>query len=125
MLTSHSHVRGFLSLAVILGATVVVGVGSGAAGAAEKVRVIPAPAQDEPAGQATSEVSTGGRVLLSVQGVYQQVRGVQKVLSGYVIEHQEIVGFSLWRWKRAELKTEAYVFSRPRGDNPPAGGANF
>jgi peptide-methionine (S)-S-oxide reductase len=96
--TALSWVRGVLSLAVILSATVI-GVGSGAATAAEKVRVIPPPAQDEPAQQATPEVAVlAGGCFWGVQGVYQHVKGVEKALSGYAggsprTAHYEIVGW--------------------------------
>ena len=53
--------------------------------AAESARSIPPPVLDEPAHpQATSEVAVlAGGCFWGVQGVYQHVRGVQKVLSGY------------------------------------------
>jgi peptide-methionine (S)-S-oxide reductase len=46
--------------------------------------VIPAPALDEPAGQATSEVAVlAGGCFWGVQGVYQHVKGVVGAVSGY------------------------------------------
>jgi peptide-methionine (S)-S-oxide reductase len=76
-----------------------VGVGLRSASAAEKARVIPAPAQDEPAGQATSDVAVlAAGCFWGVQGVYQHVKGVDKALSGYTggsqrTAHYEIVGW--------------------------------
>jgi len=99
MLTSHRYVRRVISIAVIVSAMTEVGVGFGAAAAAEKARVIPAPAQDEPAGHATSEVAVlAGGCFWGVQGVYQHVQGVGKALSGYAggsarTAHYEIVGW--------------------------------
>jgi peptide-methionine (S)-S-oxide reductase len=96
MLTTHSYVRRLVSIAAVLGA-IVVGLGGASAGA-EKARVIPAPAQDEPAGQATSEVAVlAGGCFWGVQGVYQHLKGVDKALSGYAggaqsTAHYEIVG---------------------------------
>jgi peptide-methionine (S)-S-oxide reductase len=56
----------------------------GPALAAEKAPSLPAPAVDNPkkAGAAQTAVLAGG-CFWGVQGVYQHVRGVQKVLSGY------------------------------------------
>ena len=99
MLTTHSYVRGAVSLAVILSVTATLGGGLRVAAAAEKARVIPAPAQDEPAGPATSEVAVvAGGCFWGVQGVYQHVKGVDKALSGYTggsqrTAHYEIVGW--------------------------------
>jgi peptide-methionine (S)-S-oxide reductase len=50
----------------------------------EKARPIPAPAVDEPAGDATTEVVVlAGGCFWGVQGVYQQVDGVLGAVSGY------------------------------------------
>ncbi|HXY99907.1 MAG TPA: peptide-methionine (S)-S-oxide reductase MsrA [Stellaceae bacterium] len=51
---------------------------------AEEARAIPAPAQDEPAGPATSEVAVlAGGCFWGVQGVFQHVEGVANAVSGY------------------------------------------
>jgi peptide-methionine (S)-S-oxide reductase len=51
---------------------------------AEEARAIPAPALDEPAGQATSEVAVfAGGCFWGVQGVFQHVDGVTNAVSGY------------------------------------------
>ena len=56
----------------------------GAPSAAEDARTIPAPALDEPAGQATSEVTVlAGGCFWGVQGVFQHVDGVTSAVSGY------------------------------------------
>jgi peptide-methionine (S)-S-oxide reductase len=74
-----------LGVAVTL-ATVLLG-GGGATStalAAEKARVIPAPALDEQPGQATSEVAVlAGGCFWGVQGVFQHVHGVSRAVSGY------------------------------------------
>jgi peptide-methionine (S)-S-oxide reductase len=50
----------------------------------EKARAIPAPAMDEQAGPATSEVAVlAGGCFWGVQGVYQHVKGVASAVSGY------------------------------------------
>ena len=55
-----------------------------AAPSAEKARAIPAPAVDEQAGEATSEVAIfAGGCFWGVQGVYQHVKGVSSAVSGY------------------------------------------
>ena len=71
---------------------------SACAFAAEPVTVIPAPAVDNPkaAGPLQTAVLAGG-CFWGVQGVYQHVRGVRKVLSGYAggdkaSAHYETVG---------------------------------
>jgi len=52
--------------------------------AAEEAHAIPAPALDEMAGQATSEVAIlAGGCFWGVQGVYQHVDGVLNAVSGY------------------------------------------
>jgi peptide-methionine (S)-S-oxide reductase len=56
----------------------------GAPSAAEDARAIPAPVLDEPAGQATSEVTVlAGGCFWGVQGVFQHVEGVTSAVSGY------------------------------------------
>jgi peptide-methionine (S)-S-oxide reductase len=56
----------------------------GAPSAAEDARTVPAPVLDEPAGQATSEVTVlAGGCFWGVQGVFQHVEGVTSALSGY------------------------------------------
>ena len=51
---------------------------------AETARVVPAPAVDEAAGQATSEVAVlAGGCFWGVQGVFQHVDGVTSAVSGY------------------------------------------
>jgi peptide-methionine (S)-S-oxide reductase len=52
--------------------------------AAEKARAIPAPAVDEPPGDAASETAIlAGGCFWGVQGVYQHVKGVGRAISGY------------------------------------------
>jgi peptide-methionine (S)-S-oxide reductase len=52
--------------------------------AAEEARVIPAPAVDEPANQATSAtIVLAGGCFWGVQGVFQHVEGVTSAVSGY------------------------------------------
>ena len=71
-------VRGSISVAVLAALIVVPAV------AAEKAAVLPAPAIDNPRkpGPTQTAVLAGG-CFWGVHGVYQHVRGVQKVLSGY------------------------------------------
>ena len=55
-----------------------------AGAAAEEARVVPAPAIDEPAAAATSEVTVlAGGCFWGVQGVFQHVDGVTSAVSGY------------------------------------------
>jgi peptide-methionine (S)-S-oxide reductase len=52
--------------------------------AAESAKVVPPPAIDTPAGQATSEVAVlAGGCFWGVQGVFQHVEGVTSAVSGY------------------------------------------
>lgn len=52
--------------------------------AAETARVLPPPAQDEPAGpETTATVVLAGGCFWGVQGVYQHVQGVLSAVSGY------------------------------------------
>ena len=56
----------------------------GGASQAENARPVPIPAVDEPAGTRTSEVAVlAGGCFWGVQGVYQHVKGVTTVVSGY------------------------------------------
>jgi peptide-methionine (S)-S-oxide reductase len=56
----------------------------GAASQAENARVVPLPAVDEPAGTRTSEIAVlAGGCFWGVQGVYQHMKGVTSVVSGY------------------------------------------
>jgi peptide-methionine (S)-S-oxide reductase len=51
---------------------------------AEEAHAVPAPARDEPAGTATSEVAIlAGGCFWGVQGVFQHVAGVASAVSGY------------------------------------------
>jgi len=51
---------------------------------AAEARVVPSPAQDEAAGQATTEVAViAGGCFWGVQGVFEHVDGVIKAVSGY------------------------------------------
>jgi len=51
---------------------------------AESARVVAPPALDEPAGQAPTEVAVlAGGCFWGVQGVFEHVKGVKQVLSGY------------------------------------------
>jgi len=51
---------------------------------AEAARLVPAPVQDEPAGQATSEIAVlAGGCFWGVQGVFQHIAGVSDAVSGY------------------------------------------
>jgi peptide-methionine (S)-S-oxide reductase len=55
-----------------------------ASSASAKTPVVPPPAVDQPAGQATSEVAVfAGGCFWGVQGVFQHVKGVTSALSGY------------------------------------------
>ena len=76
------------SLAALLIVAVAVPLALGAArgrpAAAETMPVVPAPAHDETPGTRTSAVAVlAGGCFWGVQGVYQHVRGVRRVLSGY------------------------------------------
>lgn len=73
---------GALSLAALL---LTAGAGMMVARAwAEPPRALPPPAQDEPAGQAGSEVAVlAGGCFWGVQGVFQHVKGVTSAVSGY------------------------------------------
>ena len=69
---------------VLIALSAVVVVGGLRAFQAERGRTIPAPAVDEPAGAARSEVAVfAGGCFWGVQGVYQHVTGVANAVSGY------------------------------------------
>jgi peptide-methionine (S)-S-oxide reductase len=70
-----------LSVSILLGAAEML---RPALSLAEEARAIPAPALDEPAGSATSEVAVlAGGCFWGVQGVFQHVDGVTNAVSGY------------------------------------------
>src|SRR5262245_34881687 len=71
-------------LAAVLGVASLAGVLVGSACQAATARAIPAPAADQTASPATSEIAVlaGGR-LWGVEGVYQHVKGVTNAVSGY------------------------------------------
>jgi len=76
--------RCVLPLGVLAAVVSVASVLVGSAFQAEKARVIPEPALDPAASQATSEVAVlAGGCFWGVQGVYQHVKGVTNALSGY------------------------------------------
>ena len=73
---------GFLAAITLAGGVACAAIGAVPRG--EKGRAIPAPAMDETAGAATSEVAVfAGGCFWGVQGVYQHVKGVKGALSGY------------------------------------------
>ena len=76
------HTRPALFVAALLS---LAGIGLTASpSAAGNSRVVPAPAIDEPAGQAASEVAVlAGGCFWGVQGVFQHVDGVTSAISGY------------------------------------------
>src|SRR6516165_10492199 len=82
------------ALFVALGATVWLGTGD----AADVAGAVPAPAVDEPASSAPSEVAIlAGGCFWGVQGVFQHVDGVTEAVSGYAggaanTAHYEMVG---------------------------------
>jgi len=70
-------------LLLVVGTITVLGV-QRLAHTSEPAVVIPAPAVDEPAGDARSETAVfAGGCFWGVQGVFQHVKGVRKALSGY------------------------------------------
>jgi peptide-methionine (S)-S-oxide reductase len=83
-----------LVLAIFVLAAGLLQVGS----ATEVARVIPAPADDEPAGTGGSEVAVlAGGCFWGIQGVFQHVAGVTSAVSGYAggandTAHYEMVG---------------------------------
>ena len=78
--TTLSHVIGIVSiLAVIAVATL-----PARSQPQEKAVIIPPPAAEQPASQATSDVAVfAGGCFWGVQGVYQHVKGVTSAVSGY------------------------------------------
>lgn len=63
---------------------------------AEEARAIPAPAQDEPEGRATSEVAVlAGGCFWGVQGVFQHVQGVTSAVSGYAGGNKETAHYEM------------------------------
>ena len=76
-------VRLFLTT-VGLACLAAIGLHYGHAGAAEPSVVVPAPAQDEPAGGRHTETAVfAGGCFWGVQGVFQHVKGVTNAVSGY------------------------------------------
>jgi peptide-methionine (S)-S-oxide reductase len=76
--------RRLAPIAIVLVVVSIAGVLVGSAFQAEKARVIPGPAVDQTASQATSEVAVlAAGCFWGVQGVYQHVKGVTNALSGY------------------------------------------
>jgi peptide-methionine (S)-S-oxide reductase len=113
MLTAHSDVRRVVSIAAVFSAIVAVGVGS--ARGAERARVIPAPAQDEPAAQATSEVAVlAAGCFWGVQDVYQHVKGVDKALSGYAGGAQRTARYEIVGWGNTGHAESVQVTFDPR-----------
>jgi peptide-methionine (S)-S-oxide reductase len=63
---------------------------------AETARVLPAPALDEAAGQATTQTAVfAGGCFWGVQGVFEHVRGVTRAVSGYAGGHVANPGYEL------------------------------
>ena len=86
--------RGALAVAAVL---FVAAVGLRALpSAAEDARAIPAPASDEAAGQAASEVVVlAGGCFWGVQGVFQHVAGVTSAVSGYAGGEQKTAEYEI------------------------------
>ena len=101
MATNTSRIRGWViglvgaGLAAVATAAVPV---PGPFGSAERARVVPPPASDLAAADATSQVAVfAGGCFWGVQGVYQHVTGVTSAVSGYAggnkgSAHYETVG---------------------------------
>ena len=67
------------------------------AAAAEVPHVIPAPALDEKAGQASSETAVlAGGCFWGVQGVFQHVKGVTSAVSGYAGGSADTAEYRRW-----------------------------
>jgi peptide-methionine (S)-S-oxide reductase len=98
MCKRYDRARRVLSAIALLGGVAFAAVGLRSAVQAEKAHVVPAPAQDEAVGQATSEIAVlAGGCFWGVQGVYQHANGVTSALAGYAggqqsTAHYEIVG---------------------------------
>ncbi len=77
--------RGAQSAPLITALLLLAGIGlSASSSAAKDARAIPAPALEEPAGQATSAVAVlAGGCFWGVRGVFQHVKGVTGAVSGY------------------------------------------
>jgi peptide-methionine (S)-S-oxide reductase len=79
-----SRRTGILGLVALAGTVACAGIGAVPLAIQEKGRAVPAPAVDQPAGAATSEVAVvAGGCFWGVQGVYQHVKGVTRAVSGY------------------------------------------
>jgi peptide-methionine (S)-S-oxide reductase len=93
MIAKNLHTGAGLAALLLLGAF-----GLWALPAAADSPALPAPASDEPAGQATSETTVvAGGCFWGVQGVFQHVKGVTRAVSGYAggekdTAHYEMVG---------------------------------
>jgi peptide-methionine (S)-S-oxide reductase len=74
-----AHLRSTLIVTAVL-----IAAGAGLSPAAEVAHVVPAPAVDDQAGPATSEVAVlAGGCFWGVQGVFQHVNGITGAVSGY------------------------------------------
>src|ERR1700693_1607641 len=85
-LTNSSVARRRVPPVLLSGAALLVAapILSPAPSSAEEARAIPAPALDDPASGATSEVAVlAGGCFWGVQGVFQHVAGVTNAVSGY------------------------------------------
>jgi peptide-methionine (S)-S-oxide reductase len=87
---SASRIRQGARRALLVTALLLAGIGPRISpAAAEAAAAIPAPAVDEPVGQATSEVAVlAGGCFWGVQGVFQHVEGVDSAVSGYAGGYQ-------------------------------------
>ena len=73
-----------LPAAFLLGSAIAAGLAPSSASTAQEAHRVPAPALDEPAGGATTEVAVvAGGCFWGVQGVFQHVEGVVSAVSGY------------------------------------------
>jgi peptide-methionine (S)-S-oxide reductase len=107
--------RRCVSVVTILAAIAVAGGGLGSAGAADKAPAIPGPAQDEPVGEATSEVAVlAGGCFWGVQGVYQHVKGIDKALSGYAGGAQRTAHYDIVGWGNSGHAESVQVTFDPR-----------
>ena len=90
--------RRFGVAALLAGLLLLGGLGLRSLPAAADSPALPAPAADEPPGQATSETTVvAGGCFWGVQGVFQHVKGVTRAVSGYAggekgTAHYEMVG---------------------------------
>jgi peptide-methionine (S)-S-oxide reductase len=84
MFITRLHARRVFPWFAAVAAITLVATGVRSATQTGKARVIPAPAEDEIAGDAKTEVAVlAGGCFWGVQGVYQHVKGVSRALSGY------------------------------------------